>query len=154
MATITPNTIIDTALTILNDSTKLADCLPSRTGSFFFGPDQEISFGRSMPKGQVMDSSVMFENKGFGQLWEKTKVFNIDIYFYSERGIIGSGTGSLKNRDLVQYYLGLIEDTLITNGSMFGNVRLNNFANIDKPIYVNEQGIYVGVISPIFIARV
>lgn len=157
MVTVLPSTIIGSALNILNNTSIVSDPLStSRVGSFFFGPDQELSMMRFTPKGHVIEAKhTPADQHSFGRVFRRDKIISIDINFYVKRGESGTGSYStLKNRDLVHTYLNIIENALLTHSGSFGDAKLIGFGDIDRPVYESNGGYYIGTISPIFKARV
>ena len=148
--TVNFNNIISTTLSVLNS--KVADAFNgTRTGSFFFAGDQELTFTRFMPKGQVTEDTEVVSNQGFGIPFERDEIFRINIHFFTKHGDIGSGT-NYKNRALCVHYLNLIKTTIIQNIGSFGQV-IPSFDTIERPVYIEDQQVYAGTVPVLFKTR-
>lgn len=96
----------------------------SRVGSYIFGPDQDITYLRALPKVQVTFGPFETgrENMSFGQNKKKDKEITFSIWFYNKRGdVFTSGTGSRFINGLYTHeFMRLIEDTLGSNLQSMG----------------------------------
>ena len=138
------NTTITNVLTVLNTGSYLTDPYNgTRVGSFAFGPDYEMTFGKYMPKIHVTDGDYSTDRYTFGKS-RRLKQPTINIYFYTKDGDKDFNT-NYKNRQLVYDYLDKIEDAISNNMTLIPNVKSPQFGNVGRVIYVQEQKIYWGV---------
>jgi len=111
------NTVIDNILNVLNDhATDYYN--GDRIGSLAFGPDEEINFGKYMPKYQVLEGDYSTLEKSFGLNFARDKTFLAEIYCYTIRDDVGSNT-NYKNRQLINQCL---KDVELTIGSYVGSI--------------------------------
>ncbi|MDP2692272.1 MAG: hypothetical protein Q8O88_01370 [bacterium] len=147
---ITFGSIINTTTSLLNSN--LTDPFNgTRTGSFFFNGDQELTFTRFMPKGQVTEDTETISNHGFGIPYERDEEYRINIHFFTKHNDVDPNT-SLKNRALVVHYINLIKNVLIGSMASYGGFILE-FDSIERPIYLQDQQMYLGTIPIIFRTR-
>lgn len=148
--------VITEELNVLNNTGSLNDCFQgTRTGSFFFGPNQELTFERMMPKGQVIDGDVDYEDSSFGAGRIKDKVFRTEIYFFTRKGDIGSNTGNRKDRELMHLYLERIQNALGSAeiNKNFTKAHIVGYGKSDRIIYNDTEHVFVGVLPVLWRAR-
>jgi len=146
--------VIDDVLNILNDNDKIGDVLvDSRVGSFFFGPNQKISYKRFLPKGIVTDGNVPTSstNHSFGYLPEYDGFINVKVAFYSNAHDTFKIAGKdYKGIDLIHIYLDLIEKAIRENQRSIKGLQLNSFADTEPIPLDANQDVYMGMKSAIF----
>lgn len=107
------NTLIGSVLDILNDSSIIPKPYSNHSGSLFFGPNQEIAFRRTMPKGQVYSDEEFNDVKSFGMPTKRNKHYNIFIDFYTLENKLD--LDGYKDAELLNRYGQFIEDAFINN---------------------------------------
>lgn len=112
------NTVIGSVLKLLNDSSVIPKPYSNHSGSLFFGPNQEIAFRRTMPKGQVTPDEDFNDTKSFGYPTKRDKHYNFFIDFYTQENRVD--TEGNKDSELLSRYGDLIEDAFMNN-------RIGNF---------------------------
>jgi len=140
------NNLIDSMLVVLNDSSKLRKPFaPPYTGSFFFGPNQQVSFRNNSPKGKVTGGVSFGDEKSFGAAFTRSKHYNVHVAFFSPARFVGSQSG-YRNEELVLEYLDLIEDAVITSlgtGSL-GRFSLEEWTVEEDPVHILDDNVYAG----------
>lgn len=113
------NTVINDILNVLND--QATDYYNgTRIGSLAFGPDEEIYFSKYMPKYQVLEGDYSTFEKSFGLNFTRDKTFLVEVFCYTVRDDVGSGT-NYKNRQLINQCLNDVEAVIGSNiGSITG----------------------------------
>lgn len=137
------NSLIGSLLTIYNNSGSLVDPVVNRNGSFFFGPAQEISFRNEGAKGKVSGGVSFSDERTFGARPMRTKHYNIRVGFFTPQGFTDRTYG-LKNIDLVQKYLELIDQATNDNITVLGNVALERVEMPDEPGLIPDMQAYGG----------
>lgn len=116
--------LVGSILGILNDSSKMTDFYNgTRIGSYFFGPNQELTFNKYMPKGYVDIGTKTPKDKSFGTGFKHDNSHTINITYFVRQGEVGSGT-TKKNRSLLYHVVDVIESSLKNNAT-------ENFSFID-----------------------
>ena len=138
------NRIIGSLLNIYNNGNLVTDPTAPRTGSFFFGPNQELVFRDRAPKGKVTAGLTFSDNKGFGTPANREKNYNIAVAFVTQHGFVDPNTG-LKNEQLVNQYMSLIEDVTVANVGSIGEVQLIDIEMEDEPFHDQESQVYIGI---------
>ena len=113
----------------------------TRTGSWVFGPDKELTFSRYMPKIQVTFDSETTRDKSLGNDFTRTKETTILVNFFTKEGEIGSYS-ELKNRNLVLYMLDKAEEDLKTYS--MNNFSLTGVGEVVGLGYNEEHGVHFG----------
>lgn len=151
MTNVNHSGLIGSMINLLNNTGSLADPYNgTRTGSFFFGPNQTLVFQKYMPKGQVIGTNWSEENPSFGRSYQRDEYYTLEVYFYTKSGDVGSGT-TIKDRELVLDYLRRIRNIVRTKSNEFGDARLFNIGEVDPPFYLRDDNIYVGMIPFTFL---
>jgi hypothetical protein len=123
------NVIVDGVLGILNDSSIVPKPHANYSGSFFFGPNQEIAWRNQAPKGRVTPGINYMDGKSFGRPFNRSNHYNINIDFLTVGGYVGSN--GLKNSELVSHYMSLIEDALVAH--RVGNSTIEEMRVVFEP---------------------
>lgn len=135
------NGIIGSVLSVLNDTSKLADPIAGRNGSFFFGPNQQLEFRYNAPKGKVTGGVTFSDDFSFGSPKRRSKHYNIHVGFFTPTGFVGSGN-IFKNEELVNDYMERIEQTIMNNMRSIGHVTLESVEIEEEPFFIEEQNVY------------
>ena len=142
--------IIGSAINILNNN--LTDYYNgTRVGSYFFDDDHEIVFLKYMPKGQVSIDTSTYSDKSFGTVPTYSESFRFYVHYFTKHGELGSGT-SMKNRELACYALDEAKILLLTHCGSFGCVDLS-FDTVDRPMFLQEQNVYIASLPVIVKVR-
>ena len=147
------NTVRDRLRTLLTDPKVTAGSINSRT---WIWSDEPI-VGASYPMIQFKKISNPTENISIGSdYWEHEQVF-ISIWFYTKNGfkINVSGT-EYTNAQLVEYYLGLIKNTLKDDFNNLFTAGVGGYRNMDTSSieYDEKTQLYYGnVVSRVWFFR-
>jgi hypothetical protein len=132
------NLLTGSLLTLFNNSSVISKPFSDYSGSLFFGPNQELTLRSSAPiKGRIRPQPTFMENKSFGTSFEYDKVYNIFVDFYTVRHVKDS-TG-LQDYELVNRYMQLIEDAVVTYPNNFGPVSIVEFGEEDAPALPDDN---------------
>jgi len=126
-----------------------------RIGSYCLGPDQEIIFSKYMPKFQIKYGQSSMYDKSFGRSFERTKEKVLEVWFFTARGDVGSGTG-LKNTELVEYALEKVDEVLRDNADLVGSAHYVSHGTVDPPSFEttdNGAQVYAGMRPFVFRER-
>ena len=124
----------------------------TRTGSFFFDGDHTIVFNKFMPKGQVTEDTLLIDGHGFGKPFQRDEAYRINAHFFNKKGDTDKNNSGFKDRALAMHYMGLMKDAVISNLGSFGNVQIE-FDTIERPIYLEDQRVFVSTLPIIFKTR-
>ena len=138
MANTDVNKITGSLLNLFNNSAVISKPYDGYVGSFFFGPNQELSFRNDQPKGRVIADETFMDNKSFGTRFGYDKTYNIFVDFYTIRGVKDSEGKT--NYELVNKYLQKIEDAIVDYPNTFGPVTIVNIADQDAPTPLDDVG--------------
>lgn len=122
----------------------------TRAGSFVFGPDHEINFKKYMPKVQVISDSTDSVKDSFGAPFKREKNYTIYVTFFTKEGDTGSeNSNSIKNKELVHYYMEEVEKVV---GSNLGSISasLSTFGETPEPTYNADHSVFIGIKPLIF----
>ena len=129
------------------------DPLPSneRTGSMWFKESQEIVYNRQMPKGKVYFDTMIPDERTHGSNFTELKTYILNCVFFTKKSDKCQTTNK-KDRELVQYMLQNIEDTLKTH--KIPSATLIGFGEVDGPIpYDKTNNVFVGVKPVTYVKR-
>jgi len=122
--------------------------LGSRAGSHIFRPEQDLNFSRYMPKGQVKYGIEDNSWRTFGKDFKQKRDYQIFVGYFTSRGDVGSGsTANLKNETLIERQLRNIHEVMKTYGSQVEGVSYIGHETIEPPMFIEEQNVYIGVIT-------
>jgi len=138
-------------LGLLNNPSYVEDPCQNRLGSFFVDSDFKLVSMKYSPLGQVVIVENKPEQSSYGRFPKRDKSITFDIHFYSADGITGSGqSATLKNKSLVHFYLGSIQDVIVNNISNLDLLHLPQFGVESEVKYIPQEKIYWGVLPVTF----
>ena len=151
-------------MTNINDTCQdiqyvLEDSLPdayngTRTGSMVFDSNIEINFNKYMPKLQVFPEQVSTDNLSFGTAGRlRDNVHRINVVFLTKQGEVGSGTGGLKDRQLVHHYMHLIENAILHNAGSIRGCTILGFGGVDDVPFDATNATYIGIKPVVLLMR-
>lgn len=130
------NQLVGSVLDLLNNSSNLELPYSGYVGSFFFGPNQEISFTRYLPKGRVRIGSNDMDGKSFGNGWKRDKMHNLHFDFFTNHNY--RDTQGNKDVELLTRYSSLIEDALRNNVGSYGGFMIVDMEDDVEPQRAEE----------------
>ena len=119
------------------NNSNVPDPIAGRSGSFFFGPNQEIAYRNNAPQGRVFGGISSSDRYSFGRSKIRDKHYNIHIFFGTPNGTTDKNTG-YKNHELVNDIFEKIEQTVMNNCGLFGHVVLEK-SNMEDDIQLFED---------------
>lgn len=145
------NGLVGSVVTLFNDSNAVPLPNSSYTGSFFFGPNQTVTFRNRSPKGRIRTGESDMDSKSFGNGWKRNKLYNIHMDFFTVENYTDSEGN--KNVELLNRYSQLTEDALRNNVGSYGGFSLVTFSDEVPPQRADEIGNNVWVISKLIVFR-
>lgn len=145
------NQLVGSLTNLLNTDPTLVRPYTPYIGSFFFGPNQELTFRNRVPKGRVTPGETFIEDKGFGKTWRHTKFYNIHIDFFTLEGF--TDTSGNKNISLLNRYNQLIEDSIRSAPGSYGNFTITDMTNEVPPQRAEDIGNNVWITRSLFVFK-
>lgn len=139
--------LVGSLLNLFNTSSVIAKPSSNYTGSFFFGPNQTISFRNNLPKGRVRigEDEMVPDSKSFGTGWKRDKVQPLHIDFFTVHGF--TDTEGKKEVELLSRYGRLIEDGLRNNTGSYAGYTIEDISTVVQPSRAPDLGNNVWVLS-------